>query len=498
MTTIPYDPGLVLGNIIQPERIENLMAIADKQKPQIAANETLKNLLRSTYKLRLIYQMMINQKVDIDTLDELHQELETLKDETAEAAVELATATITAENEIFELKKSQGQTTITKNIESPIDYYISSIKQFELSFDSLNFDVQFFRKEEVDDSSNAHASAISGYAAQSQQSWGGYSQDSAFCGSYHSTAVSQSQNHDIEGTIVITANCTHKMADVFAPLVLDPRKTMEAWNYTFEDDFLDSDPRSVFEAAMETEEGSGENGNEINKLSLLSGVTKGSSFVGYVHILRRERTQSTQRASSTAAAVRSSIRASLWVDQLTGGSSATKSSAKTAASMLSNSSVENQVNLIVQGCLPSIVANDVPSTVKRLKPSPEAIMSQLQAISGASNDSVNKSPAASASDARTGAQFATLNNEHQTRTIEKVEEVNTEHNKVIDCASMMQAFTDYVQKCHDGQCGIPINFYIKQLTKADVAKCYIRRFYPNGASSAEAARKGQFGQEPTT
>mmetsp|Transcript_25416 Transcript_25416/g.38379 ORF Transcript_25416/g.38379 Transcript_25416/m.38379 type:complete len:493 (-) Transcript_25416:41-1519(-) len=488
MASIPADTGLVLGNVVDRQRIKNLMAIAEAQKPQVDANDRLNDLMQSNHKLKMIFNTMVQQEVDIETLAELDKEKELLKDEMAGAAVELAEATIKAELDIFTLKQSQQQTTITMNVESPIDYTNIAIKRFELSFDSLKFDVQYFRKEDVDDSSNAHASAISSFVASQDSDWK-RTKDYGKSDSTHSSVVEQSQNHDIEGTIVITANCTHKMADVLAPFVLDARKAIDAWNYTYEDDAIDTDAASVFEAATTPVK------QDENKIHLLSGVTKGSSFVGYVHILRSEKTQSSQRASSTASAVRASIQSNLWYRNLSGGFGVSASSASTASSLLSSSQISNQVNLIVQGCIPSIVANDVPFTIKRLAPTPEAVMGQLAAVQGASNDSVNQSPAASAANVRKQNQFTQLNSAHTETTIEKIAKENTEQNKVIDTNSMMNAFTDYVNKCREGNCGIPINYFLKEISKADVAKCYIRKFYPMGASGL-SSWKGAIGQEP--
>lgn len=490
MATIPADPGMVIGNIVNPERIKNLMAIAEKQQPKIVAQDTLNNLIQSNYKLRMIYTTMVQQKVDVKVLRDLQEEMDTLKDAMALAAVELVKATITAENEIATLKDQQEQTTITMNIESPIDYASSSLQQFELAFDSLKFDVRYFRREEVGDTVEALNETVNSYVAQTKERYG-YGYESGGASNTTIAGTSQTQRHDIEGTIVITANCTHKMADVLAPFVLDPRKAVDAWNYTFEDDILNTTATECFEAAMNEAAPT----EETNKLSLLSGVTKGSSFVGYVHVLKAESSKSGQEAESTASAVRESIGKMNFLGGMIGGGGTSKSAAENATSLMSKSEISNQVNLVVQGCIPSIVANDIPSTVKRLKPTPEAIMGNLMAIQSTATDAVNSSPANLARNARTGNQMQQLSNQHLNTSVEKLEEENTESNKVINCASMMTAFTDYIQKCKEGKCGIPINFFLKELTKADIAKCYIRNFYPNGASSAEDYIKGAIGKK---
>eukprot|EP00547_Thalassionema_nitzschioides_P017375 CAMPEP_0194252512 /NCGR_PEP_ID=MMETSP0158-20130606/27798_1 /TAXON_ID=33649 /ORGANISM="Thalassionema nitzschioides, Strain L26-B" /LENGTH=163 /DNA_ID=CAMNT_0038989945 /DNA_START=32 /DNA_END=520 /DNA_ORIENTATION=- len=162
---------------------------------------------------------------------------------------------------------------------------------------------------------------------------------------------------------------------------------------------------------------------------------------------------SSQRAESTASAVRESLRNRSFSNGLTGNYGVSQSDASNASALMSGSEISNQVNLVVQGCIPSIVASDIPSTVKRLKPTPEAVMGMLTAIQSSASDAVMKSPAAAAADGRRGNQYQAVNSAHADKTIEKTEEVNTEQNRVIDTNSMMTAFEDYVKKCREGKCG---------------------------------------------
>eukprot|EP00547_Thalassionema_nitzschioides_P002264 CAMPEP_0194217900 /NCGR_PEP_ID=MMETSP0156-20130528/22495_1 /TAXON_ID=33649 /ORGANISM="Thalassionema nitzschioides, Strain L26-B" /LENGTH=68 /DNA_ID=CAMNT_0038947061 /DNA_START=23 /DNA_END=229 /DNA_ORIENTATION=+ len=60
----------------------------------------------------------------------------------------------------------------------------------------------------------------------------------------------------------------------------------------------------------------------------------------------------------------------------------------------------------------------------------------------------------------------------------------------------MTAFEDYVNKAIEGSCGVPTAYYMKDLHKADIAKCYIKRFFPNGATSQKQAMAGQLGTTP--
>mmetsp|Transcript_12091 Transcript_12091/g.18651 ORF Transcript_12091/g.18651 Transcript_12091/m.18651 type:complete len:505 (+) Transcript_12091:127-1641(+) len=493
MASIPYDPTLVLGNIVDLERIEVLMQQAEAQKPQVQANDKLNTLLLSSYKMEMIYNQMISMGVSREVLVELSEEKEKLKGALADAAVELATATIEAEEKVTQLKIAASQQKIGFHVESPLDYKQSKVTKFPLSFDSLKFDVQYFRQESNVDSSSARSDAMSQHVGASMQALGNGFSASA---SHSSTSMSQEANsrHEIEGTIVITAICTHQQADVISPLILAPKKAVKAWNASYPDDPLLSDPTSMFEAAIAPSDGT------ENVIHLLSGCTKGSSFVGYVHILQLEKSESSQTAESMAKSVESSIFANMIVASMSGSFGLNKSEQSSAKKLMSTSELENQCSFVVNGCIPTIECDKVTTTVEKMKPDATEVMGQLAALQGdkdAGGDDGGMDGAVG--EGKKGAQFTKLNNAHMDNSVSAVDKYQTENNSVINTNTMMTAFEDYLKKCMDpspeNSCGIPINFYIKEINKADVAKCYIQSYYPNGASTKQALR-GQLGQKP--
>jgi hypothetical protein len=46
-STIPYDPSLVLGNLVDPALIENLKVISAAQRPVDVAQDTLNDTIRA-------------------------------------------------------------------------------------------------------------------------------------------------------------------------------------------------------------------------------------------------------------------------------------------------------------------------------------------------------------------------------------------------------------------------------------------------------------------
>jgi hypothetical protein len=51
-------------------------------------------------------------------------------------------------------------------------------------------------------------------------------------------------------------------------------------------------------------------------------------------------------------------------------------------------------------------------------------------------------------------------------------------NKIIDINSMMTALEDYLKKAADGASGVPINYYLKDITKNMLAEMWVAKYYP--------------------
>lgn len=168
MSSIPYDPGLVLGNLVHPRKIEQLMDIANANKPMDLANERMNNLLQANHKIGMIY----NEILSMDSgkmsrgLEKLLQQKQQIKNEMTQAAMAFARETITAEHKVRQLKLKAGQTRISTNIETPMCYIHSKIRPIDISFDTIQFDVQYFHKNEVKDNNESFSSQVSAHVQQ--------------------------------------------------------------------------------------------------------------------------------------------------------------------------------------------------------------------------------------------------------------------------------------------------------------------------------------------
>ena len=472
-SSIPYDPSLVLGNLVALKKIETLQKIADQEKPANLAQDHLNSLILNKHKLDMTFQEMVNMGVSTGQLSKFQKKITQLKEKMVEAASDYGDKVIKASAGVQKLRAADTNSGIEKIPESPINWNKSNIKKMPLSSDTMNVDVQYLRHEQEEDGNEAHASSV---AAAVSGAMGGIFEPSftaQVSGSAKSSTLHQTSKHDIEGTLVITASCTHKIADIFAPFIMDPDKAIAAWNQTYPDQALDTGTAEGMEEALTAKPG-----NKEPALHLLSGQTVGSSFVGMVHFLQTEKSDSTQSETAKSAEAQTTVKWGNFLSYAKGEFGLSTSASDKIQDLLSSSEVSSHCCLITMGLIPTLKSNMITTSINSLKPDAKEVMSQLAEIQTATDGEVN-STTEKASAARAGQQFMELNNSYLKNAVSTVATEQNKDNKVIDLNSLMTAFDDYVVKAgSDTSCGVPINFFIREITKADIAKAYLKKYSP--------------------
>ncbi len=467
--SIPFDPSLTLGNIVHPEKIKHLEDIDKAQQPINLAQEKLNSFILAKRSLDMTVQQMIQMQVTGEPMDKLTKEVEDLKGKMAGAAADYAAVTATNLPLIQEAQEKSAAV-INVDVESPIDWNKSKIAQKGISSDTMVMDAQYFRFESEKDDTDAHANSVASYVSGQVSSIFGPTYAASAAGSARSASMSQSTNHELQGTLVITANCTHKMADIFAPFILDPEKGIRAWNANNPNDQIETTSAGIAKALEEDD--------STKALYLLSGQTQGSSFVGLVHFLKSEKSNSSQSSASSTAEINASFEENCWLASSEGKFGVDSQFSNSVKRMLSTSNIQAHASVITMGLIPSLVSNKMSSTVSTLAPSPTDVMDKLSKIQ-ASSDSVVTSTTSQAEKAKTGQSFMALDNSYITNAVSAIGKIDSDDNKVIDTNSLMTAFDDYVKLAKDGKCGgIPINFYLKPLTPKQLASAYLAKFSP--------------------
>jgi hypothetical protein len=467
-STIPYDPSLVLGNLVNQEMLDNLEAIAALQGPIDAAEDNLNSLIAMKRSLDMTIQELINMSINTDELLKQSREVGI---SIQQAAVDYAKTKADNLAQIQPLKSKIK--TVHDEIESPIDYNKSQIKTMPLSADSLNMNVQYFSLDENQQDASTQAATVKSFISDQTSSIFDGSNQSQISTAVQSQMNSQYQNHSIAGTLVISITCTHKNALLLAPFIIDVDKAIRVWNRVFSDDMIKvNDPASVAQilSQMGTE--------EEKSLTLLSGATYGSSFVGMVHVLNTTSTSSSETMYSIASSMQTQFAVGGWIANASGGFGVDDSFSNDVKNLLSTQNITSHCSLVTMGSIPSIKSNSVSVGVKQFANFDGAsAMQQLAALQNATaqdKDTVDSSATA----ARTGQQMLAMKNSQIKGVLSGLADLDEQANKMLDINSMMDAMDDYIQKALAGNIGVPINYYLKPVTKSQLAEMWIAKYYP--------------------
>jgi len=182
---------------------------------------------------------------------------------------------------------------------------------------------------------------------------------------------------------------------------------------------------------------------------------------------------------SFAASLQSQIDAGGWFAQASGGFGMNASFAENVKSLLSSQNVMSHVSMICMGVIPSIVADEV----RIAESDPKATM---EAPAGSQNPTtaVQDSLRQSADAASMGQQMITMKSSPVKATPPAPAEADDGSNKILDVNSLMTALEDYFSKVAQADSGVPINYYLKDITKDMLASMWMAKYFPGESGVA--------------
>lgn len=480
-STIPYDPSLVLGMIIDPTRIGVLQKVAEAQLPVDLARDYVNALLRQKLSLDMTQRELINLGAPVDKLGDFNKNLAELMDRIVAAAIDLGTKVLAAEQAIVQVKTSAGQSQIGSQLQSPVDFTASQLTALPISSDSMNMDVQYFRYEDNAQANQQTANAVSSFVGEKVSSFLGSNFGAQAAASANSAMAAATAHHTIVGTLVICANCTSRQAQIFSPLVLDVEAAIDSYNKQTGEKMPVGDPNSMKKMALTNQDD-----DDKQTLPILVGASYGSSFVGFVHFEQVDDSSSYQLSESQAFQARAQAEEDLLFENIQGSWGVDAQSASSIRNLLSSNNIQSHCSVITMGLIPSIKSNQVITSVKALQGDPKSDMEALAALQDSTNSS-NASIGAGAAAARKGEGMAQMRSDYIKAAIDAVADVDKATNQVIDLNSLQVALDDYIAKASDGKTGVPINFYIKYVTKRDIATAWMEKYYPTMLHDPAAA-----------
>jgi len=467
-TTIPYDPSLVLGNLVNQEALNDLVAISTIQAPIDAAEDLMNSYISMKRSIDMTIQELID--MDIDTTDLIKESIVVGKS-VKDSAVAFAKAKIDG------LAKAQPLLakvkTVNQSIESPIDYNKTQIKKMPLSADSLKMNVQYFSFDENTQSSDTAAATVKSFVSGELDILGDSFKAQASA-AVQSQMNSQYSRHSIAGTLVVSVSCTHKDALLLAPFILDVDKAIRVWNKVYPTDMIKTD--SMASMAKIAAQASTQ---DEKSLTLLSGATYGSCFIGMVHVLNTTTTMATETMYSVASSIQGQFSIAGWFENESGGFGVDSSFSNDAKNLLSAQNVTSHCTLVAMGSIPSIKSNTVQLGVKQFTDFDGAAsmtkLAQLQNATAGDKQTVDSA----ADKARAGQQMLAMENSKVQAVLSGLSDIDDKANKILDINSMMDALDDYIQKALAGNIGVPINYYLKAVTASELAEMWMTKYYPN-------------------
>ncbi len=277
--SIPYNPSLALGNIIDPDALATLLQISACQALVEAAHDKLRSFISLRRSIDLTIQELADLNIDTTNLIEKSAEVGR---SIITAATGYSTTCLEQETKIQELKT--GMQTVNTSLESPVDYDKSKIREMPLSADSLTMDMQYFSFDDNQSSAGSTIATIKDFIDASTSVLGDTMSGKIQRHGRRPGPSAKGEPRYHRHPDHLEASCTHRNALIMSPLVLDVDKAVAVWNELFpgEEERIDAKtPSAMRKITVEPNSSS-------QSIGLLSGATYGSSFVGMVHILKKE------------------------------------------------------------------------------------------------------------------------------------------------------------------------------------------------------------------
>ncbi|MEL6142605.1 MAG: hypothetical protein AAFU67_13415, partial [Bacteroidota bacterium] len=436
-----YHPSLALGNIVEPGLFKLIQEINAAQGKIDAAQEQYSAALSMKRSLAMTVTELAAMNIDTE---QLSKSLQDTDKKILTAAQNYVQVRIQEEGNIHQAKTKIADEQTPASIESPIDFERSKIVQFPLGADSLKLDAQYFSfdRNVAADPSAAIASVEN--FVQEQAAELGTKAANEISRKAGKQLEQQIQNHQLAGTLVITASCTHKNASIFAPLELDVDKAIAAWNLL--NPKGDIDPSDA-DTLRELENKPVTKGSK--KITLLTGMNQGSSFVGMVHLLSTENLkQSSTQMAAVAAQLQERFVVGGWLEDATGGIGVDPNFTDDIRRLLSSQEVSSHITLTTLGVIPSVKSKELQMGVKGFSDLSQLSqqMATVDQLSKSSQKTVNQG----ADTARTGAKVAAMQGATIGSLLQSLGTIDQQANKVLDINSLMTAFEDYLQEIKKG------------------------------------------------
>lgn len=479
-SSIPYDhPSLALGNIVNTELLNTLQQIAALQ----AKTDATHDKLNSHISMRSSLAMTINEltSLGVDTKP-ISDKIESINTSITKAASDYMDIRLNNEKQILDLREQITEIEIEDQIESPVDFGSSEIKSLPLSSESLKLDVQYFSFENSNENDTDIMRGIESFIKDNTGDLG--TKSNKLAQTTTSQIYRQQQNHNLSGTLIITASCTHKNIALIEPLVLDADKAVQAWNQANQKDLrLKAQKDSMSNIVLNNDS------DGATTVNIVSGVAYGSSFVGMVHLLKKT-SSATNPTPELIQELQEKMKIGGWLENASGGFGVDEKTADDIKNTLQAHNISSHVSLIVMGAVPSITSNKLMQGIKYLSDVETKKMSEnLNKLSNSVKASINTLETGNTK-ATALKRLSQLINTKEESLLKGLGGIDKTANKVLDINSLMTAFENYIKNIQDKNknVGTPIHFYLKKLTASQIAELWLEKYFPPKSKTKDSKK----------
>lgn len=476
-SSIPFDhPSLVLGHVVNTDLLKLLEKIAGLQAKTDAAFERMNSFIAMRRGLSMTISELVGLGVDIT---ELKERIDDLNKKVSDAARDYMTARITNDTGVQQLREEVASIENVAGLESPLDFTGVQVARLSLASDSIKIDLQYFSYGSNDDTQTTAISAIESAIREATSPLGPTAREVPKTAAAQITQ--QLKNHNLVGTLVITASATHRSSAMLEPLKLDVDKAVEVWNsvHSGAGEGINTSDLAAMIQASEAQEGAA----NARTLTLLTGANYGSSFIGMVHMVNSEAT-GTGLGEEQEEALQEQMRLGGWMKAATGGFGIDESVLDNVRKLLSTQSVSTHANLIVLGAVPTLSSSQLRLGVATL------LDDQSRAVAGSQGQQHEgrQTPSSMADASIKGGQQVARQSGLMQSVIQGLGAIDHASNKVVDLSTLMNAFDNYITQVSDTRSvGIPISFFFKKISKSHIARLWLDKYFSMAKAKGDPA-----------
>ncbi len=145
--------------------------------------------------------------------------------------------------------------------------------------------------------------------------------------------------------------------------------------------------------------------------------------------------------------------------------------------LISSNQITSHVTIVTMGVVPSLKSNEVRTGVKTLADADTGkLMETVSVVTDV--DNVTTTPSSSAASSREMAEIVTVKGSSTQNIMQGLGKIDEAANKLLDLNSMMTAFEDYVTKVNGGKSGVPVNYYVKKISRSQLAELWLAKYHP--------------------